>query len=342
MGPRSLDGAPVDAATDGFTSSEQDAATDAELSDAMFGTDANPPTDARVDTADGDGAGPVVDSFRELPGGNDWPRLYLFVMAYDVARSELVVLSRDGETVIWNGSSWRLVTGVVGPRMAQTAMAYDYVTRGVIVFGTAPSGSSETWRWNGSTWSRLVTAHRPNSTGLHSMAGLGEEGVLLFGGLAQGPTRSLSETWIWNGSDWIEQTTLHTPPARRAPALASDGSGNVFMYGGYHGAGRYWDAWRFSDGDWHGYDAPTPGAFVGHSLAWDPRVSAFVLFDPASRRMWQSGDTGWTFRGQLSNIANGGVGGITYDAAEQQLTLVISGDYIAYDHQPWHVTVFAY
>lgn len=90
-------------------------------------------------------------------------------MAYDAARSNVVLLTTDSETWIWNGTAWtpRYPAHSPTPARGYFTMGYDPLReRAVIYSGEAdefPSATYpiDTWEWDGVDWQQFVPVPEP-------------------------------------------------------------------------------------------------------------------------------------------------------------------------------------
>jgi hypothetical protein len=84
-----------------------------------------------------------------------------FVIAADEARSEVVLLGKNGDTWTWDGTRWTPQNPVHSPpHRVGEAIAYDSKHQVVVVFGGSSTESSnwlnDTWTWNGSDWTQVA------------------------------------------------------------------------------------------------------------------------------------------------------------------------------------------
>ena len=141
----------------------------------------------------------------------------------------------------------------------------------------------------------------------HSMAYIGDDKVLMFGGLigleeVQTGFGINRETWIYDLSDgsWTQDASGTSPSARYAHSMAYIGDDKVLMFGGIVGTERNGETWVYdlSDGSWT-QDASgiSPSARVGHSMAYigDDKVLLFGGF-PYDDGTWiyDLSDGSWT------------------------------------------------
>jgi hypothetical protein len=194
------------------------------------------------------------------PAGAKPSARYLHAMAYDVARSKVMLFGGfDGEykqdTWEWDGDTgtWtdRTSAGTKPPARNDHALAGD-VARGKLVLfggwnGSYPQG---TWEWDGAlgTWTeRAPAGTAPSARGSHAMAYDVVRGrVVLFGGTEGG-----DETWEWDGAlgTWTERTPSGTAPsARTGHAMTYDEVlAKVVLFGGNDGSTKQ-DVWEFDGG----------------------------------------------------------------------------------------------
>lgn len=141
-------------------------------------------------------------------------------MVYDPERSELVLFGgqgppdasgtqiRLGDTWTWNGIRWRSANlEGLAPR-AYHSMAFDPVSREVVLHGGSDGGLvfDDLWSWNGVRWKRLDAQGGPGPRRLHAMVGdPSRRIVLLYGGAGprrDGQVTAFDDTWVWNGVTW--------------------------------------------------------------------------------------------------------------------------------------------
>ncbi len=125
----------------------------------------------------------------------------------------------------------------------------------VLLFGgnlfTTNNESDDTWVYNLSenTWvQKLISS--PSARSEHSMAYIGDDKVILFGGDAEDAGYK-NDTWIYDMSDntWIEMNPSSQPSERQNHALAYIGMDKVLLFGG---SGYKSDTWIYdlSDDTW--------------------------------------------------------------------------------------------
>jgi hypothetical protein len=151
-------------------------------------------------------------------------------MAYDAAHHDVVLFggavveggavyvgkgsqSQSDDTWTWNGSAWKQLHPAHVPPINfgwPASMAYDPVSKAVLLFAfeQTPSANqtnmvAETWSWNGADWRRLTSASGPSLPG--QMVTM-ERNVLLF---AQARDRVggrfVTQIWDWDGASWQQQ-----------------------------------------------------------------------------------------------------------------------------------------
>jgi hypothetical protein len=149
------------------------------------------------------------------------------VMAYDAAHQDVVLFGGTpmtatpaqggpaylNDTWTWNGSTWKAQHPAHAPTFDfswPATMAFDPVSRTVLLFGFRESTSgnltsmrSETWSWDGADWAQLSPSSSP---GIGAMVEGGTSLLLIAG-----------QIWRWDGSNWIGAG----PPHNDATGFAS-------------------------------------------------------------------------------------------------------------------------
>jgi len=164
-------------------------------------------------------------------------------MAYDPVTETVLLFGGTGadngdyggvtynDTWEWNGrtETWTEVLPSSSPSPRQAPIAYDSLTKTVVLFGGDNGGGdccriyySDTWNWDGSTWVQQAPAVSPSARTAAPMAydsSLGE--VVVFGGTS-GPPNALNDTWGWNGKTWEELSLATEPSARYVSSVDFD------------------------------------------------------------------------------------------------------------------------
>jgi hypothetical protein len=162
------------------------------------------------------------------------------------------------DTWVWDrvNKAWNLINPPVSPpRRGAATMAYDAVSKKVVLFGgasgpndgTCRDGSlvpcelgtylDDTWEWDGvaRTWTQRNPAVSPPAVADAAMAyDAARQQVVLYGGnLRSGPS---NQTWVWNGSTkrWKQKMPLKNPGTRPEASMAYHvASQEVVLFGGY-------------------------------------------------------------------------------------------------------------
>jgi len=150
--------------------------------------------------------------------------------------------------------------------------------------GAYPGVSNdETWVYDVSenSWTQKYPSTRPQSRGSHSMAYIGGDKVLLFGGWNE--NGNLNDTWIYDLSDntWTQDSNTNQPSVRYGHQLCEtsiDGSSYMVLFGGNDGASYYNDTWTFGGGD---YLLPPSLQFVlgNQTIGVGDSVPAALMYD---------------------------------------------------------------
>ncbi|MGC4121042.1 MAG: hypothetical protein QM765_41985 [Myxococcales bacterium] len=241
------------------------------------------------------------------------------IWARDAARDQIVALSGDGLTWVFNGDDWRpIITvdpegdGDPTPRCG-SALIYDE-RRGEVVLVGGLGVTGETWAWTGSSW-RLANSGEGPTARSHAAAGYDKlrEEVVLFGG-----TPALSgirqDTWVWDGTRWHERTPQHKPPGRYGAVMAWDPVGQTLvMFGGESfGDDELQDLWRWDGSDWvqvvpASSSAPWPKGRSLATMVTDPVRKRVVLMGGATDKhennldVWEWDGAAWSSRSATPN-----------------------------------------
>ncbi len=155
-------------------------------------------------------------------------------MAWDEVHAQMVLVTPapDGSgngvaTWTWTGARWRRMLGSGAPPLVSSAMAFDPVTRTVLlVTGSIPSTVTSTWSWDGSGWHELHPAHEPDRGA--SLARIPGTNQLI---LAPGTSPfGYAPTWTWDGHDWTARTRDDLPPVNSIALVADDATGAVTAF----------------------------------------------------------------------------------------------------------------
>jgi len=180
-----------------------------------------------------------------LRGGGTWTPLQpptkpsaraYFSMAYDSARSELVLFGgQEGGNVFLNdtwtfdGKTWEKRNPPTRPpRRGAAAMAYDAARQKVVLFGGDPGFQGEylndTWSWDGTTWKRETPSVSPLGRIYSSMAyDATLQTIVLFGGEIKLDRNQVNDTWTLH---WVKDPQtgadqavwkLEAPPVSPTP-----------------------------------------------------------------------------------------------------------------------------
>jgi hypothetical protein len=193
-----------------------------------------------------------------------------------------------GDTWLWNGKSWSLLTGDGPSTRSASVAAYDSVRHVIVLFGgSGPAGVGpaklfdDTWTWDGTTWTQQFPAHKPNPRFDAAIAFDQRRGVtVMYGGLGQ--TETYDDTWTWDGTDWMLQNPATTPGDRHFFSMVYDGgTGLTVLFGGTLPGKRLNDTWTWDGVTWAKQQGPPPVASGFSFLAYDAatkQVVAYVYF----------------------------------------------------------------
>lgn len=229
-------------------------------------------------------------------------------MAYDPAPGTIVIfggVSVAGATPRLSADTWAYSSrasrwthsGQAGHHPAARlypSMAYDPVTRTVILFGgwTGTDAFNDTWSYDTRTgrWTRVATIGTPHARWGSSMVYDSAAGkIILFGGLfgSYDGTHRLNDTWAYDPASktWTNlQPAGPLPPARAYAATAYDQpASKLVLFGGFAGPhGLLDDTWTYDAATrrWTklGRSQQQPSQRDFSSMAYDPAASEIVLF----------------------------------------------------------------
>jgi hypothetical protein len=147
-----------------------------------------------------------------------------------------------GDTWEWNGrtKTWTQLFPSSSPSPRGAPLAYDPITKTVVLFGGANGGGdccrvfyNDTWTWDGVNWTQQSPAISPPARTAQSMAydaSLGQ--VVVFGGTS-GPPNALNDTWAWNGKTWTQLNLPDLPSTRYWSEMDFDPlSDGLVLFGG--------------------------------------------------------------------------------------------------------------
>ncbi|HEY8755359.1 MAG TPA: hypothetical protein VIN65_03280 [Candidatus Dormibacteraeota bacterium] len=177
-------------------------------------------------------------------------------MAWDAARSEMVLVSSQGNstgtTWIWTGVRWeRQPGGDVPAGIFFAGMAVDPSTTTLLAASCCVQDQAmvSTWSWTGSEWHRIITGAQPAF-----IAGLAvdpERGRIIMCGdpaLASG-----REMWTWSGQDWTLLVGARLP-VFPSVELTDTSSGRLLILGSVdqptQGAPQPIHLWSLSGSTW--------------------------------------------------------------------------------------------
>ncbi|MBN1322109.1 MAG: TIR domain-containing protein [Thermoleophilia bacterium] len=254
---------------------------------------------------------PVANTWTELePSGSLPAARCLHAVVYDPSTRRFIIFGGAGDTAPLNDTwaydplagTWTGLSpaGTLPPARSRHAMAYDPVTRRLIVFGgfsaaNAPLG--DTWAYDpvAGTWTELTPAGTlPPARSQHSLAyDQTTRRLIMFGGVDDTGT-PLGDTWAYDpgANSWTGLVPAGTlPAARSAHSVAYDlTGGRLIVFGGKDLSGMALDdAWAYDP-------AANAWARLAPSGAQpSPREKHAMVYDPASGRLVMFG--GWSIGG---------------------------------------------
>ena len=153
-----------------------------------------------------------------MPASN----IYNFSAAYDAKNGKIILLTQNGETLLFDGASWVKSETAMTPLgnsyyyySNRNNLAYDAFSQKIIYFGSSGGGENnynyygnDTWAWDGANWEESTPDRSPSPRQGHVLAGIGS-GVVLVGGWGDfnweyymENTPLYGSTEFWDGENW--------------------------------------------------------------------------------------------------------------------------------------------
>jgi hypothetical protein len=262
---------------------------------------------------------------------------------FDAGKGSVVVFGGVGprsllaDTWIGTDQGWKEVRPSVSPpARSGAAIAYDYVTQSVVLFGGrngAGKALDDTWLWNGTTWAQVQTVVSPSPRAQATMAfDAARNTVVLFGGgYSRGRQPAyLADTWLWTGNSWKEVHPGVSPSPRAGAAVAYHAATQkLVLFGG--GVGHQLaDTWTW-DGSWRKEELTVnPQARTGAAAAHHELLDKVVIFGgwsgerskPILHDTWRWDGTAWTEEHQPSSPPPAYGTSMAYDPRSKSLILI--------------------
>lgn len=246
-------------------------------------------------------------------------------MAYDAARSAVVLFGGCGPGACPSGSTWSFASGnwtnltgslATSPSARTGAVSiFDVHDNAYLLYGgrTASGLSAETWTLGPGGWTEVATtgAYPPARTDARMTYDPTLAGAVLYGGLGAGG-KTLGDTWLYSDGTWTDltATAASVPPARSDAVFVYDPSdGYDLLFGGNGLCGHpCGDTWTFSHHTWSDLTASLASAPA-------PRMDAGAVSDPSNNGVLVFGGRGggaltdsWTFAsGSWQNLSSLGI-----------------------------------
>lgn len=132
-----------------------------------------------------------------LPGGPNRPESSTFAAGYDEGR-DLLVFVLSNATGLWDGGSWKTVSGGIGSGEAgaDAHLVYDEAGHQLVYVG-----SHATWTWDGSSWQRHAQPGISAGT-IGYDAARGNAMLVQPDSSACDRTACRTTTWAWDSTSW--------------------------------------------------------------------------------------------------------------------------------------------
>jgi hypothetical protein len=235
--------------------------------------------------------------------GSDWsplaggpPALTHQAMAFDPVRGVTVLVGESASGVVtwlFDGEAWSAATGAAPPSAKEAVLAYDPVSRKLVL-----SAGGQPWLWDGAGWQGATSAMVPD--GKFAMAATTtSRGVALHGGtlVLDELGSAVSSHWAWTGAAWSRETPRPRMVSRFNALSALDPDrGRIVLFGGVNEVGTpFDDTWELAPEGWiqiPGVVRPPPtGAGM---MAYDRAHKQIILVREFDTTMWLYNGTTWT------------------------------------------------
>lgn len=233
--------------------------------------------------------------------GNTWSMLAPKTMpvfngaktVYDPRRDRVVLLALLGnrsETWEWDGTDWKLRTGVQTPLLLGNFQLVFDDARAVVTSVSGVGNRIVVHDYDGVSWKQRQVTNAPSPRHQFACAFSHSGALLLFGGA--NTTTFVAETWLLAGSRWL-QIPGPGPAGRVGAGMCYDPTRHRFvLMGGRTVSGRMVvtlsDTWEWN-GKWTERQRTNSTlAREGHFMLWDPIRERSVAF--AGNYTWGGGD----------------------------------------------------
>jgi cysteine-rich repeat protein len=148
------------------------------------------------------------------------------------------------DTWLLGPNGWAEHVGSGPPNEAVGPIAYDPISKQILMQGFAPN--VQTWLWNGSAWSQRQPAQQPPFT---TTIAFDSKRLTMFGRDTLAP--ATPQTWSWDGATWFKASPPHSPAARMDACVGYDPiRQQLVLFGGQDGSVRLGDTWTYDGVDW--------------------------------------------------------------------------------------------
>jgi len=245
-------------------------------------------------SADGKTVTPFHDTW-EFDGttwtqiGGDGPAVSKPILAYDVARGQVIMLGLDDKlatqmyTYDSGAGSWtKAAPATLPPCVNEGALTWQSSNETVLYSGGVCSDSAasdDTYEWDGTNWNKVDVV--TPATRLFGAALAFDESRrigVMFGGTPVVGT-PVADTWLYSSKAWITINDPTRPDPRSLMSFTTDPINNtVWMYGGTDGVTARSDFWQYHDGAWSEVSAEgTPLTCVTPLSVYDTDRQKLVL-----------------------------------------------------------------
>jgi hypothetical protein len=206
------------------------------------------------------------------------PNLNNPVVAYDEARSQVIMIGMDDKSVskmyVWVGDSgtWQELTPPALPKChGGGAMTWDPDTQAVMFTGgicTDGTISDDTYEWDGTNWTALVVLAGHGSVFGQAMTWdrLRDEAIMFGGAVSVNVNLSSTYTYTNDTHAWLATGVSSVPSPRSLAVFKRDAQNQtIWMFGGLNESQVFYDFWKFTAGRWEQQVLPDTDSPAGCS-----------------------------------------------------------------------------
>ena len=299
-----------DSGTSGDAGSPNDAGS---TNDAGSSSDAGATNDAGSSSDAGSSCGTIACALNWEPRtpSNSPSDRRAGTMAYDPASTAVALFggyettagsTRNGTTMLWNGSDWSTAGGSSPGARTDTHMEHLAGASGLVLFGghhgDMGGNQGQTWTRVSGTWGMQSPSMEPTPRSAFAFAVDTTRNVaVLFGGNSGSLT---NQTWEYDGSTWANVTPASgSPDPTQEARMAYDAfRQRMILFGGQTGSGYNADTWEWNGTAWSMVSTSNaPSARGTHGMVYHAGLQGILVFGGAASSVGTYTNDLWFFDG---------------------------------------------